>query len=168
MYRFYTESKFSNTCLVVVSHDRYFMDKIVDHLFVFKGNAIIDNFPGNYSDYRTYEGNVSFNNTDAETKISNQKLIANATEASSSSETKSWKEKQHTGKLTYQEQKEYTKLEREIAQLERDKTEKEKEFLNPDLTQDQITEASTALEKIITALETKEERWFELSAKMEE
>lgn len=155
-------------CLVVVSHDRYFMDKIVDHLFVFKGNAIIDNFPGNYSDYRTYEGNVSFNNTDAATKVSNQKIIANATEASSSPEAKSWKEKQHAGKLTYQEQKEHTKLEREIAQLERDKTEKEKEFLNPDLTQDQITEASTALEKIITALETKEERWFELSAKMEE
>jgi len=154
-------------CLVVVSHDRYFMDKIVDHLFVFKGNAIIDDFPGNYSDYRTYEGNVSFNHTDAATKITNQAVIANATK-NSSSETKSWKEKQHTGKLTYNEQKEHTKLEREIAQLEREKVEKEKEFLNPDLTQDQITEASIALDKIIKAIDTKEERWFELSAKLEE
>ncbi|MEP0263891.1 ABC-F family ATP-binding cassette domain-containing protein [Dokdonia sp.] len=155
-------------CLVVVSHDRYFMDKIVDHLFVFKGDAIIDGFPGNYSDYRTYEGNVSFNHTDSATKIANQKVIANASENLPSSETKSWKEKQHTGKLSYSEQKEHTKLEREIAQLERDKIEKEKEFLNPDLTQDQITEASTVLQKIIKDIETKEERWFELSAKMEE
>jgi len=154
-------------CLVVVSHDRYFMDKIVDHLFVFKGNAIIDNFPGNYSDYRAYEGNVSFNNTDEATKIANQNVIADASK-NLPPETKSWKEKQHTGKLTYQEQKEHTKLEREIAQLERDKIQKEKEFLNPDLTQDQITEASKALEVIIEKMETKEERWFELSAKMEE
>ncbi|MFT5892227.1 MAG: ATP-binding cassette subfamily F protein uup [Dokdonia sp.] len=153
-------------CLVVVSHDRYFMDKIVDHLFVFKGDAIIDGFPGNYSDYRTYEGNVSFNHTDTATKAASQKVIASATETPSS-ETKSWKEKEHTGKLSYNEQKEHTKLEREIAQLERDKTKKEKEFLNPDLTQDQITEASAALEKIIKSLETKEERWFELSSKME-
>ncbi len=153
-------------CLVVVSHDRYFMDKIVDHLFVFKGDAIIDGFPGNYSDYRTYEGNVSFNHTDTATKVANQKVLANATETPSSS-TKSWKEKEHTGKLSYNEQKEHAKLEREIAQLERDKTKKEAEFLNPDLTQDQITEASTALEKIIKTLEAKEERWFELSSKME-
>lgn len=154
-------------CLVVVSHDRYFMDKIVDHLFVFKGDAVIDGFPGNYSDYRTYEGNVSFNHTDEATKMTSLKVISDANEPSSTSETKSWKEKQHQGKLSYQEQKEYVKLEREIAQLEREKIEKEKEFLNPDLTQDQITKASTALAKIIKSIETKEERWFELSAKME-
>ena len=154
-------------CLVVVSHDRYFMDKIVDHLFVFKGDAVIDGFPGNYSDYRTYEGNVSFNNTDAATKIASQKVISDANETSSTSETKSWKEKQHQGKLSYQEQKEHAKLEREIAQLEREKKEKEKEFLNPDLTQDQITEASATLATIIKSIETKEERWFDLSAKME-
>ncbi|MFC4636270.1 ABC-F family ATP-binding cassette domain-containing protein [Dokdonia ponticola] len=154
-------------CLVVVSHDRYFMDKIVDHLFVFKGDAVIDGFPGNYSDYRTYEGNVSFNNTDEATKMASQKVISDANETSSTSDTKSWKEKQHEGKLSFQEQKEHAKLEREIAQLERDKVEKEKEFLNPDLTQDQITKASADLAKIIKNIETKEERWFELSAKME-
>ncbi|GGG28196.1 ABC transporter [Dokdonia pacifica] len=149
-------------CLVVVSHDRYFMDKIVDHLFVFKGDAIVEDFPGNYSDFRTYEGDINsaFAKADA---------AKNTTAAIEVSEPKkSWKEKQHTGKLSYQEQKEHTKLEREIAQLERDKIEKEKEFLNPDLTQDQITEASKELEKIITDIDTKEERWFELSAKMEE
>lgn len=151
-------------CLVVVSHDRYFMDKIVDHLFVFKGDAVVDDFPGNYSDFRAYEGDLNTAFAKADSDKTNPKNDKNTT-----TEPKvSWKEKQHTGKLTYNEQKEHTKLEREIAQLEREKAEKEKEFLNPDLTQDQITEASKALEEIIKSMEAKEERWFELSAKMEE
>ena len=101
-------------------------------------------------------------------KADSEKIVSKNNQSTTPEPKVSWKEKQHTGKLSYTEQKEHTKLEREIAQLERDKTEKEKEFLNPDLTQDQITEASTALEKIIKDIETKEERWFELSVKMEE
>jgi len=147
-------------CLVVVSHDRYFMDKIVDHLFVFKGNAVVEDFPGNYSDFRAYEGDLSFNKTE-DKKPEPEK-------ATPTEESKSWKEKQHAGALSYNEQKEHAKLEREIAKLERKKEEKQKAFLNPDLTQDQITEESVKLQEIITLLEAKEERWFELSAKMEE
>ncbi len=147
-------------CLVVVSHDRYFMDKIVDHLFVFKGNAVVEDFPGNYSDFRAYEGDLSFNKTEDKKPV-----LENATP---DKESKSWKEKQHAGALSYNEQKEHAKLEREIAKLEREKEEKQKAFLNPDLTQDQITEESVKLQEIITLLEAKEERWFELSAKMEE
>ena len=147
-------------CLAVVSHDRYFMDKIVDHLFVFKGNAVVEDFPGNYSDFRAYEGNLSFNKTEDKKPEPEKAAITE--------EPKSWKEKQHAGALSYNEQKEHAKLEREIAKLEREKEEKQKAFLNPDLTQDQITEESVKLQEIITLLEAKEERWFELSAKMEE
>lgn len=154
-------------CLVVVSHDRYFMDKIVDHLFVFKGDAVVQDFPGNYSDFRAYEGGI-----DNAFKASN----VNSNEVSSNDSTvnnndtipaKSWKEQQHEGALTFNEQKEHAKLEREIAKLERDKEEKQKVFLDPTLTQDEITEESLKLQKIIDKIEEKEERWFELSAKME-
>ncbi len=148
-------------CLVVVSHDRYFMDKIVDHLFVFKGNAEISDFPGNYSDYRTYEGDVSFTTSATDTPTATTETTPDA------APKKSWKEKQHSGKLSYNEQKEYNKLERDIAQLERDKIEKEKEFLRPDLTQEEIQKASLDLQDIIDAKEEKELRWFELAEKLE-
>ena len=144
-------------CLIVVSHDRYFMDKIVDHLFVFKGNGHIENFPGNYSDYRVYEGEAAF----AKAEKTNNEISASA------EIKKSWKETQHTGNLSYQEQKEHQKLERDIAQLERDKAEKEAVFNNPDLTPEQISKASEDLQHTIAQLEQKEERWFELSTKLE-
>ncbi|WP_035336216.1 ABC-F family ATP-binding cassette domain-containing protein [Dokdonia sp. PRO95] len=156
-------------CLVVVSHDRYFMDKIVDHLFVFKGDAVVEDFPGNYSDFRAYEGGISnaFAKAEKEQAQLENKQKFNESMDAAAAETKSWKEQQHTGTLSYNEQKEHTKLERDIAKLEREKEEKQKVFLNPDLTQDQITEESLKLQKIIDAISSKEERWFELSSKME-
>ncbi len=156
-------------CLVVVSHDRYFMDKIVDHLFVFKGDAVVEDFPGNYSDFRAYEGGISnaFAKAEKEQAQLENKQKFNESMDAAAAETKSWKEQQHTGTLSYNEQKEHTKLERDIAKLEREKEEKQKVFLNPDLTQDQITEESLKLQKIIDAIALKEERWFELSSKME-
>lgn len=159
-------------CLVVVSHDRYFMDKIVDHLFVFKGDGLIEDFPGNYSDFRAYEGGID--KAFAQLPASNQeaqKEIAQSqnTNKQPAPDTKvSWKEKQHTGKLSYQEQKEHAKLEREIAQLERDKKQKEQLFLNPELTNKEITDESQKLQEIISKIEEKEERWFELSSKLEQ
>ena len=153
-------------CLVVVSHDRYFMDKIVDHLFVFQGDAEISDFPGNYSDYRAYEGNVSFAKTDTPKKLESK--AAKIEETATDGTKANWKEKQKSGaKLSFNEQKEYNKLEREIAQLERDKLKKEKLFLNPDLSQDQIQEASKALQEILNSKEEKEMRWFELAEKLE-
>lgn len=138
-------------CLLVVSHDRYFMDKIVDHLFVFRGDAIIEDFPGNYSDFRTYEDSITSLPKNTEEK----------------KEKKSWK-KDSNSSLSYNEQKEYKRLERDIQQLERDKKEMEALFLDDTLTQEKIQEASLKLQEIIDSIETKEERWFELSAKMEE
>ena len=139
-------------CLLVVSHDRYFMDKIVDHLFVFRGNGELEDFPGNYSDFRTYEDS-------AEPAKEEKVESANA---------KSWKEKQVKSGLTFNEQKEFQKIEREIKDLEYKKKEIESEFAEGKVADDKIETKANELQKIIQSLEEKEERWFDLSAKMEE
>ena len=138
-------------CLLVVSHDRYFMDKIVDHLFVFRGEGEIEDFPGNYSDFRAYEDS-------AEPKILN----------SVSTEKVSWKEKNTASAgLNFNEQKEFNKLEREIKDLEYNKKQIEQEFADGKVSDDKIEAKANELQKIIQSLEAKEERWFELSSKME-
>ncbi|SHJ56384.1 ABC-F family ATP-binding cassette domain-containing protein [Flavobacterium haoranii] len=139
-------------CLLVVSHDRYFMDKIVDHLFVFRGQGEIEDFPGNYSDFRTYE--------DSAEPVKAEKV--------ESANAKSWKEKQVKSGLTFNEQKEFQKIEREIKDLEQKKKDIEAEFAQGKVTDDKIETKANELQKIIQSLEEKEERWFDLSAKMEE
>ena len=136
-------------CLLVVSHDRYFMDKILDHLFVFKGDGVVEDFPGNYSDYRAYESSqqktIDTNKTDSKT---NTVILENNQE-----------------KLSYNEQKEYRNLESKIRSLELDKKALEGKFLNPDLNPEDIQKLSTELQALIDELETKEARWFELAEK---
>ena len=94
-------------CLIVVSHDRYFMDKIVDHLFIFRGDSLVEDFPGNYSDFRIYEDSKPPQNK----KVSSER----------NSNKSNWKKQGDKAKLSYQEQKEYQRLEPEIANLEREK-----------------------------------------------
>ena len=138
-------------CLLVVSHDRYFMDKIVDHLFVFRGEGQIEDFPGNYSDFRAYEDSAE------------PKTLSNV-----STEKVNWKEKNTaTVGLNFNEQKEFNKLEREIKDLEYNKKQIEQEFADGKVTDDAIENKANELQKIIQSLEAKEERWFELSSKME-
>ncbi|MDX6183318.1 ABC-F family ATP-binding cassette domain-containing protein [Flavobacterium sp. Fl-77] len=137
-------------CLLVVSHDRYFMDKIVDHLFVFRGNGEIENFPGNYSDFRAYEDSA-----DVAQKEENK------------AEKKDWKQNNPTGNLTFNEQKEYQKLEREIKDLEIDKTKIEQLFSEGKVADADIEKKANELQNIINKIDQKEERWFELSAKIE-
>ena len=129
------------------------MDKIVDHLFIFRGNGEVEGFPGNYSDFRAYDSTAVVEEKEPVKEIETQSAKNN------------WKTSEST--LTYQEQKEYNKLEREIAQLERDKKAKEKVFLNPDLSGEAINDASIELQKIEDNIEKKTERWFELGAKLE-
>lgn len=139
-------------CLVVVSHDRYFMDKIVDHLFVFKGGAEIEDFPGNYTDYREYEASA---------------VSEPAEKPEATTDKKSWKKESHTSAgLTYNEQKEYNKLEKEIHNLEKKKQEVQKKFLK-DLSPEEIEKTSKELSKIEADIEQKTERWFELGSKVE-
>ena len=138
-------------CLVVVSHDRYFMDKIVDHLFVFKGNGEVEDFPGNYTDYRVYEESVP--PTDDTPKKEATK--------------NTWRKDGMKG-LSFNEQKEYNRLEKEIAQLEEKKTAIEATFAEGSLSSNEIQEQSVALQETLTAIEEKTERWFELTEKLEE
>ena len=135
-------------CVIVVSHDRYFMDKVVDHLLVFKGNGDVEDFPGNYSDYRSYEDSKPvFKKEPKKDKI--------------------WKSSSKN-KLSYNEEKELKNIETKIKSLVYKKKELEKEFVNDSLSQDKILLMSKELEKVINEINTREERWFELSSKLEE
>jgi ATP-binding cassette subfamily F protein uup len=136
--------------LLVVSHDRYFMDKIVDHLFVFRGEGVVDDFPGNYSDFRAYDSSLP---KQIETTVKTE-------------DTNSVKQNE-ANKLSYNEQKEYKNLESKIRALEFDKTTLEAKFNNSELSQDEINKLSGKLQIIIDTIEEKEMRWFELSEKLE-
>jgi ATP-binding cassette subfamily F protein uup len=138
-------------CLLVVSHDRYFMDKIVDHLFIFRGEGQIEDFPGNYSDFRAYEDSAEPKNL-----------------SSVSTEKVNWKQNNSTASgLNFNEQKEYNKIEREIKDLEYEKKQIENLFSEGKVADADITAKAKELEAIIKKMEEKEERWFELSSKME-
>lgn len=137
-------------CLLVVSHDRYFMDKIVDHLFVFKGDGVVEDFPGNYSDYRAYE----------DSQVQEQRELKEKTDVSKSS----WKKTETTNKLSYNDQKEYKQLERDIKKLETQKEELQAKFADTSLSGDEIASLSIELGELSDTIDTKTERWFELSA----
>ena len=135
--------------LVVVSHDRYFMDKVVDQLFVFEGAGTIKSFPGNYSDYRTYKGSIS-------TEANNPKK-----------EGDSRKSEEKSSGLSYLEKREFGKIEKEISKLEEKKVKIETLFTNNQVDNDKINETSIQLESIISEINKMEERWLELSLKIE-
>jgi ATP-binding cassette subfamily F protein uup len=138
-------------CLLVVSHDRYFMDKIVDHLFIFRGEGQIEDFPGNYSDFRAYEDSAEPKNL---SNVSTEKV--------------NWKQNSSTATgLNFNEQKEFNKIEREIKDLECEKKEIENLFSEGKVADAEITTKAKELEVIIKKIEAKEERWFELSSKVD-
>jgi ATP-binding cassette subfamily F protein uup len=135
--------------LMVVSHDRYFMDKIVDSLFVFRGNGVVENFPGNYSDFRAYE-----DSKEPEPKVEKKEAVKR-------------EKTPQKGKLSYNEKREFGILEIDIEKLQKKKTDIEAQFANGNIAPEDINDKSIELQQIIEDLETKEERWFELSMKME-
>jgi ATP-binding cassette subfamily F protein uup len=135
--------------LLVVSHDRYFMDKIVDALFVFRGEGVVETFPGNYSDFRAYEDSIPREKVE---KIVIEKTASSSTKIS----------------LNSQEKREFGALEAEIERLQNRKMTIENEFLNIEISPDEIQKKSEELQEIINSLEEKEERWLELSMKLEE
>ncbi|WP_457615917.1 ABC-F family ATP-binding cassette domain-containing protein [Lutibacter sp.] len=137
-------------CLLVVSHDRYFMDKIVDHLFVFRGDGVIEDFPGNYTDFRYYE--------DSKPKETSNNIKKTTTKVKPSTKAK----------LSYNEKKEFSTIEHDIEVLEKEKLEIEALFTNETLSAEEINDLSSKLQKVIKELEEKEERWFELSSKLED
>jgi ATP-binding cassette subfamily F protein uup len=139
-------------CLLVVSHDRYFMDKIVDHLFVFRGEGCIEDFPGNYSDFRAYEDSQDQEQEPIKPKNIQQQASKDV-------------QKQ---KISFNEQKEYQQLESKIRSLEKDKLVLEQSFFEEGLSIETIEERSKMLQEVIEIIELKTMRWFELAAKIED
>jgi len=135
-------------CLLVVSHDRYFMDKIVDHLFVFRGGGKVEDFPGNYSDFRTYEDSVPVASTPKKIASKKDNII------------------QSEANLSFNEQKELKNLESKLKSLEFDKKELEAKFLVPDIDMEAINSLSEELKTIQQIIEDKELRWLELNEKL--
>ncbi len=136
-------------CLLVVSHDRYFMDKIVDHLFVFRGEGVVEDFPGNYSDFRAYEDSIPV-----------------ATEPKKTTPSKASTDSQSEAKLSFNEQKELNNLESKLKSLEFDKKEIEAKFLAPELDMETIGMLSDQLKRLNDDIEEKEMRWLELNEKL--
>ncbi len=136
-------------CLIVVSHDRYFMDKIVDHLFVFKGDGVVNDFPGNYSDFRVYE--------DSRVRENKESLKNDKKENDYQKETK-----EKVG-FSYKEQKEFKKLELDIKKIEIHKKEIQNNFIKDNLSVKEIEDLSIELGLLEKELESKTQRWFELS-----
>ncbi|MFC2086108.1 ABC-F family ATP-binding cassette domain-containing protein [Bacteroidota bacterium] len=132
-------------CVIIVSHDRYFMDKVVDHLFVFEGNGKVKDFPGDYSRYRE--------KMNAQVKLS--KLIEKP--------KKEKAEKKSSGKFSFKDKFEFQQLELEIAQLDDERAQIESDLSGTSLSQDTIKEKAKRLSVILKLLEQKEERWLELS-----
>ena len=138
-------------CLLVVSHDRYFMDKIVDHLFVLKGDGKIEDFPGNYSDYRSYEGESKLDNKGIERK-----------------EKKEWKKNESLQKsFSYKDQQDFKILGKAIKKLETEKEALQSRFINDSLTSEEIKELSIALSELETNLERKSDQWLSYSLLLE-
>ena len=126
------------------------MDKIIDHLFVFRGHGIIDNFPGNYTDFRVYE--------DSKPPLSQEKLKDEK------------KQKAHSDagtKLSFNEQKELKNLESKLKSLEYDKKQLESKFEDVNLEMETIQKLSEELQKLMETIEKKEMRWMELIEKFE-
>lgn len=138
-------------CLIVVTHDRFFMDKMVDHLFVFEGNGIIKDYNGNYSDYRNEKIAI-----EAEERKMRQESERKAAVNTSSNETQK-------NRLSGAERREFNQLEKEIANLEKRKVELTEKFNDPNLSNDDMMKFSLELGKIGEEIENKEMRWLELA-----
>ncbi len=140
-------------CVIVVSHDRYFMDKVVDHLLVFKGDGAIKDFPGNYTQYRQWSALQSKEEEKTEKKKNTQKTSA-TTEREPNSRPR---------RLSFKEQREMQQLEKDIEALEAEQRTLEEELCSGKLSVEELTEKSIRLPKLKEELDEKSFRWLELS-----
>ena len=137
-------------CVIVVSHDRYFMDKVVDHLLVFKGDGVIKDFPGNYTQYREWQALASENEmTNSDT---NKSVRRNAHKMSDGKR-----------KMTYKEKIEFASLEKEIAELEEEQRQLEADLSSGVLSTDEIMKKSFRFSAVREEIDSKSMRWLELS-----
>ena len=148
-------------CVIVVSHDRYFMDKVVDHLLVFKGNGEIKDFPGNYTQYRIFSSE-KFEDRGERIAGKPEKKVAksSASDTSSTSKPSSSTTKR---KLTFNEKREFEQLEKDIAALEEEQRQLEEALCSGTLSVEELTEKSKRLPVLKDELDEKSMRWLELS-----
>ena len=141
-------------CLIIVSHDRFFMDKLVDHLFIFEGDGAVYDFPGNYSDYRVSQKQqvIEAKRTEAKEK---PKSVSNETKPTAESEKK---------KLTFKEKKELEQLESDLKSLESEKTQLETAMNSGALKPDELVAKSNRIGEVIKLIDEKTDRWLELSS----
>ena len=140
-------------CVIVVSHDRYFMDKVVDHLLVFRGQGEIKDFPGNYTQYREWEKLTSTTSNTSPTSQTSQ----------TSPTPKASYRHDDRRRLSYKEKREMEQLEREIAALEEEQHQLEQSLCSGTLSVDELTEKSKRLPQLKEELDEKSMRWLELS-----
>lgn len=141
-------------CVIVVSHDRYFMDKVADHLLVFEGEGKIKDFPSSYTDFIVWS------------ELRDAELRANAAPVQSNDTRKNDKKQaEKANKLTYKERRELENLEKELADLEQEKSEIESQLASGTLAIDVLTEKSVRISQIIDGIDEKSMRWLELSEK---
>ena len=140
-------------CVIVVSHDRYFMDKVVDHLLVFRGQGEIKDFPGNYTQYREWEKLTSTTSNTSPTSPTSQNTPA----------PKASYRHDDRRRLSYKEKREMEQLEREIATLEEEQHQLEQSLCSGTLSVDELTEKSKRLPQLKEELDEKSMRWLELS-----
>jgi ATP-binding cassette subfamily F protein uup len=139
-------------CVIVVSHDRYFMDKVVDHLLVFKGQGEIKDFPGNYTQYReTLPKSAALDSPQAEKKVLPENRTPDAA--------------RRAPRLTFGEKRELETLEQEIASLEAEQTQLEQELSSGRLANDELLRKSQRISRLMQSLDEKAMRWMELSEK---
>ena len=146
-------------CVIIVSHDRYFMDKVVDHLLVFKGNGEIKDFPGNYTQYRDAEQAL------ARAENAKEKSSSSTSSSSNISTTANGKPRltEKKRKLTFKEKQEFEQLERDIEALETEKAQIEEALSSGTISVDEITAMSKRLPLLNDELDEKSMRWLELS-----
>lgn len=142
-------------CLIVVSHDRYFMDKVVDHLLVFRGNADIKDFPGNYTQYREWKEQEEMR----EHEVAASKEVKCAKEQTKSNRQRNEQKK----KLSFKERKEFEVLEEEIPVLEAEKSQLEQEMSSGILSSDELIAKSNRITEVMELIDEKTMRWLELS-----
>ena len=142
-------------CVIVISHDRYFMDKVVDHLLVFKGNGVIKDFPGNYTQYRMFaEKDEQTNENGKQTDKNRAKGKTNPSNEPSS--------KAAPRRLTYKERLELVQLEKDIAALEEEQKRIEEALCSGTLSVEELTEKSKLLSSLKDEIDEKSMRWLEL------
>ena len=142
-------------CVIVVSHDRYFMDKVVDHLLVFKGEGEIQDFPGNYTQFREW--------CRLQPKTEGEGAEKNATKPTAKEQPSATQKKEGKKKMTYKEKREYEQLTKELEQLENEQKTLEEALCSGQLSVEELTEKSKRLPEIKDEIDEKEMRWLELA-----